>query len=52
MLLRLLLRRWRWRRLLRRRGWLLGHRSWGCLHLWMVMVMMLFLVPPRVSLLF
>lgn len=40
-LLLLLLRRWGWRRLLWRWGRLLGHRSWGWLHLWMVMVMML-----------
>lgn len=52
LLLLLLLRRWGWRRLLWRWGRLLGHRSWGWLHLWMVMVMMLFLVPPSVPLLF
>lgn len=50
----MLLLLWRWgrRRLLWRWWWLLGHRSWGWLHLWMVMVMMLFLVPPSMPLLF
>lgn len=49
---RLLLGRWGWWRLLGRWRGLLGPRAWGLLQLLMVVMMVLFLLPPRVPLLF